>query len=359
MRTLKLLLTVGAMALLASSCNAILRVSVTTSGEQLDGTSTQPALSDDGNIFAFASDASIDPNDDNGALDVMVREVGPGLTYRISSTPTGGALDGTSFTPSVSGNGRFVAWASNATNVLPADADGAYDVFVTDLATGMTTLESVSTAGTKGNAASTAPALSEDGRLLVFQSTATNLVANDTNGTSDVFLRDRTAGTTVRISTTTAGAQATGGNSTDPAISDDGTTVAFISEATDLVPGDTNGVSDVFRWTASGTERISLTDQGNQTPFASVRPAVDQDGDVIAFETLGALVPEDTSDDVTETVYVWTTKSVELVSRREDGTTRQGRFAVGRRQRPPRGLRRQRRPAEPERPVPGRGPRPV
>jgi Tol biopolymer transport system component len=159
---------------------------------------------------------------------------------------------------------RFVAFSSGATNLVRGGTGPGGGIYVRDRQTGTTTLVSISSAGAQANEWSLAPAISADGRFVAFQSSATNLVPGDTNGQDDVFVRDRQAGITKRVSTTgPAGAQ---GNwqSGSPAISADGYFVAYMSKATNLVPGDTNGQDDVFvRDRHTGiTTRISVSSNG-------------------------------------------------------------------------------------------------
>ena len=185
---------------------------------------------------------------------------------------------------SPSADGRYVAFASSATNLVAADTNGRSDVFVRDRASGTTERVSVSSAGVQGNSASAAPAISADGRYVVFSSSANNLVADDTNGASDIFLRDRVAGTTTRVSLGTGDVVAN--NSCFlPSISADGTTVAFSSDADNLVSGDTNGSNDIFvRHLASGvTTRASVTSAGVQANSASATCSLSADGRFVAF----------------------------------------------------------------------------
>ncbi|HEY8112624.1 MAG TPA: hypothetical protein VII16_07120, partial [Actinomycetes bacterium] len=147
--------------------------------------------------------------------------------------------------PAISAHGRHIAFESEATNLVAADTNGRVDVFVRDRFTGMTERVSVTSRGKQGNGDSGFATMSDDGRYVAFYSDASNLAAGDTNGVPDVFVRDRTRGTTHRVSLTSGSRQANG-LSFDPNISGNGRYVAFISEASNLVPGDTNGLVDVF-----------------------------------------------------------------------------------------------------------------
>jgi Tol biopolymer transport system component len=168
-------------------------------------------------------------------------------TERVSLGPGGVQGNEQSSGPAISADGRFVAFQSAASNLVPGDTNGAQDIFVRDRQTGTTRRVSVGPGGVQTNAeaSSGVPAISADGRFVAFESDATNLVPGDTNGAIDVFVRDRQTGTTRRISVGPGGVQ---GNSDSggPAISADGRFVAFVSNASNLVPGDSNARFDVF-----------------------------------------------------------------------------------------------------------------
>ena len=138
-----------------------------------------------------------------------------------------------------------MAFVSNSSNLVAGDANGTYDIFVRDRQTGATERVSVSSNGTEANGFSSLPAISADGRYVAFQSSASNLVSGDTNAVDDIFIHDRQSGTTERVSVGAGGVQGNG-PSEFPAISADGRCAAFASAATNLVAGDTNGASDVF-----------------------------------------------------------------------------------------------------------------
>ena len=158
-----------------------------------------------------------------------------------------------------------MAFASIASNLVPGDTNGTDDVFVRDLRSGTTERVSVATDGSQGNSYSESPAISADGRYVAFVSGASNLVPGDTNDFEDVFVRDRQSGTTQRVNVATDGTEANDG-SFSPAISADGRYVAFESYGSNLVPGDTNDLGDVFvRDLRSGTtQRVSVATDGTQ-----------------------------------------------------------------------------------------------
>src|SRR5438093_763515 len=191
------------------------------------------------------------------------RSAGAQTTVRVSVASDGTEGNDVSLGSALSADGRFVAFDSAATDLVAGDTNGVSDVFVHDRQTGTTERVSVASDGAQGNNASSYPALSADGRFVAFDSDATNLVAGDTNGTTDVFVHDRQTGTTERVSVASGGGTQGNGKSGGffafPALSADGRFVAFQSDATNLVAGDTNGTTDVFvhdRPTAT-TERVT------------------------------------------------------------------------------------------------------
>ena len=194
-------------------------------------------------------------------------------TSRVS-VATGGAqaTGGSSIAsrwPDVSANGRYVVFQSFATNLVPGDTNGTEDVSSHDRQTGVTELVSVGPGGVLGNANSVLPRVSADGRFVSFYSIASNLVAGDTNGATDVFVRDRQAGATTRVSVGTGNVQGNGGSGVAD-ISGDGQWVVFYSIATNLVSGDTNAQSDIFlhdRDTGT-TTRVSFRAQERRQPEA-------------------------------------------------------------------------------------------
>jgi Tol biopolymer transport system component len=223
---------------------------------------------------------------------------GSATTQRVS-VATGGAqgnnMSGWRGAPVTSADGRWVAFDSLASNLVAGDTNAIDDVFVRDRTTGTTERVSVSTSGAQGNAISNAPAISADGRFVAFESSATNLVRGDTNGASDIFVRDRQARTTERISVATNGAQANGA-SHQAAISADGRFVAFASDASNLVPSDTNNTTDIFvrdRQTHT-TERVSVSSNGIEGTGFSADPSLSADGRFVAFTVSGPAGPRPT-----------------------------------------------------------------
>jgi Tol biopolymer transport system component len=195
------------------------------------------SISNDGRFIAFDSGATNEvTGDTNGFFDIFVFDRQSGLTSLVSVDSGGVQANADSLNPAISSDGRYVAFSSDASNLVSADANGVGDIFVHDLQTGATERVSIATGGTEGNAGSSDAAVSADGRIVVFSSSADNLVSGDTNGRSDVFARDRQTGTTTRISVNSSGAEADGGASSSPAISGDGRYVVFLSRSGNLDP---------------------------------------------------------------------------------------------------------------------------
>ncbi|CAN5754431.1 PD40 domain-containing protein [soil metagenome] len=282
----------------ASGAARTTRASVRSNGGEANGLSGGAALSATGRFVAFDSiAANLVPGDTNGEFDVFVRDRKLDRTNRVSVRSSGGQGNGGSFQPAISAGGRFVAFPSSATNLVQGDTNDADDVFVHDRTTGKTRRLSLRSNGTQTNDASSQPALSASGRFVAFVSLATNLVPGDANGVEDIFVHDRRTGTTRRVSVGAAG-QADG-PSTGPSISAGGRFVAFSSDATNLVANDTNGVADVFvhdRRTGK-TRRVSVGAAG-QADGSSAGAAISGDGRFVAFASLASdLVADDTNDE--------------------------------------------------------------
>jgi TolB protein len=293
------------------------RVSVDSSGAEGNGPSFSPAFSSDGNLVAFASGASnLVLEDNNGTYDVFVRNLKTGMTRRISVDSSGMESNGSSSGPSFSANGRFVAFLSYASNLVAEDGNGTADVFVHDLKTGITQRASVDSSGAESNNFSYEPVLSDNGRYVAFTSYGSNLVSGDGNGTYDVFLRDLVKGETQRISVDSSGIE--GNNeSSGPALSGNGRFVVFHSKANNLVGGDGNYAIDVFvRDIKTGiTERVSLDSAGAEGNSTSIYPTISGNGRFVAFHSTATnLIPDDTN--LTADVFVRDLKTgiTELVS---------------------------------------------
>jgi extracellular elastinolytic metalloproteinase len=274
------------------------RVSVDGKGAQAANGGVGAAISADGRFVAFASRSpDLVPGDTNGVLDVFVHDRATGATERVSVDSVGKEGNRISRLPAISADGRFVAFESAASNLVPGDTNRVGDVLVRDRAAGTTERVSVDSAGLEGNGLSDSVAISADGRIVAFQSAASNLVAQDADGTPDVFVRDRQTGTTEAVSYDSSKSPAGGGLA--PAVSGDGRFVAFTSSFSGFVPGDTNGAPDVFvRDRATGAiERASVSGSGEQAGSAGARlPGISADGRRVSFRSGASnLVPGDTN----------------------------------------------------------------
>lgn len=293
------------------------RASVGSGGTQANADSYGSAISDDGRWIVFHSAAStLVASDTNATSDVFVHDRQAGITTRVSLGVGGVQGNGPSYSRTISADGRWVGFSSEATNLVTGDTNGKSDVFVHDRQTGTTTRVSVGPGGAQGNGVSFIGPISADGRWVGFYSEATNLVADDTNGTGDVFVYDQQTGTTARVSVGQGGAEANG-SSFPAAISADGRWLAFQSEATTLVPGDTNGKWDAFlhdRQTGT-TTRISMGPGGAEGDGDSFPSAISASGRWVAFWSSATnLVPEDTNGKFDAFVYDQQTGATTRVS---------------------------------------------
>jgi Tol biopolymer transport system component len=194
------------------------------------------SISNDGRFIAFDSGATNDViGDTNGFFDIFVFDPQSGLTTRVSVDSSGTQSDANSTSPAISDDGRHVAFSSEANNLVNGDTNNVPDIFVHDRQTGQTRRVSVASDGAEANGSSGAVDISIDGRYVTFSSAATNLVAGDTNGKADIFVHDLQTGGTTRVSVNSSGVQADGGGA-DPAISGDGRYVVFLSDSGNLDP---------------------------------------------------------------------------------------------------------------------------
>ncbi len=222
------------------------RVSLKSDAKQATGDSVRPAISADGRYVAFQSDAPLQADDTNKKSDVYLHDRETNETTRISIGPGGAEGNGGSFSPTMSADGRLIAYWSNATNLIPGDGNKAGDVFVFDRSDGSTVRISLGADEVEGDGMSADPSMSPDGRYVAFWSAAANLVPDDTNEKRDIFLHDRENATVTRVSVADDGTQADG-DSFSPNVGAGGGLVAFDSAAKTLVPDDrkTKG-SDIF-----------------------------------------------------------------------------------------------------------------
>ena len=303
------------------------RVSVASDGTQLTGrTAHGLSMSADGGFVAFVSQS---PDQDTFRMcgQILVREQATHTTEMVSSAVDATPGNDISCFPSISGGGRFVAFESNATNLVADDTNGVRDVFVRDRVTGRTELVSVASDGTLGNHDSSFASISGDGRFVAFSSLASNLVAGDSNGVQDVFVRDRVTGTTERVSVGLNGEANGDSVCFGTAISRDGHYIAFHSAATNLVPDDTNGKTDVFlhdRVTGT-TERVSLASNGAQGDGDSGDVSISADGRFVAFDSRASnLVADDTNGKLDVFVRDRLRRTTERVSLSSKGSQAEG-----------------------------------
>ena len=291
-------------------------VSVSSDGTQGNADSSLSGISPQGRFVAFESTATnLVPGDTHGRLEVYLRDRLTRKTERVSVSSDGRPANQTSGGGAISLYGRFVAFYSSASNLVPGDTNGRDDVFVRDRLRGTTERVSVSSDGKQGNSDSAGPRISADGRFVFFTSYASNLAppASNVLGPTDVFVHDRLTGTTERVSVSSDGTQGNGDSGLG-GISPDGRFVAFYSSASNLVPGDTNGRRDVFvRDRLRGTtERVSVSSDGTQGNGDSAGSLISADGRFVVFDSYASnLVAGDTSH-----------KSELFVRDRQKGTTR-------------------------------------
>lgn len=273
------------------------RVSVSSTGAEADSDCNSPAISADGRFVAFQSDAfTLTPTENafQFVTHVYVRDRLTGTTERVSVSSSGAEGNGGSFFPDISGDGRFVVFSSFADNLVPGP-QSFLQVFLRDRAAGTTERISQDSAGNEGDGSSVLPAVSADGRFVAFETNAANLIG-DGSHEQHVLVRDRQTGAFERASVDGAG-NAADLLSGQPDITPDGRFVAFYSLATNLVPGDTNNRRDIFvRDRQTGTiARVSVSTGGEQGNSESMRPKISDDGLVVAFQSNSDnLVPEDT-----------------------------------------------------------------
>ncbi|NBJ12681.1 PD40 domain-containing protein [Microvirga arsenatis] len=306
---------------------AITRVSTSSSGAEANSSSGYPAFSPDGRYVVFDSDASnLVEGDTNSNTDVFLKDLVTGAVTRVSTTSSGAeATGGRSFAYEFSPDGRLVVFTSAANNLVDGDTNGQTDVFLKDLISGAVTR--VSTTSSRAEATgggSNNPMISADGRYVVFDSAAGNLVEGDTNGRGDIFLKELASGKIIRVSTTSSGAEAAGGSSSNPKVSADGRYVVFDSAAGNLVEGDTNGERDVFLkdLVTGAVTRLSTTSSGAEATGGDSRdPRFSPDGRFVTFESDASnLVAGDTNNDTDIFLKDLVTGAITRVSTAADGT---------------------------------------
>lgn len=326
---------------------AIARVNTAADGAQGTHSDQVVSLSSDGRYAVFESaSANLVAGDTNSATDVFVKHVQSGAIARASTAQDGAQANGASTlgtSGAVSADGRYVVFSSGADNLVAADTNAAFDVFVKDLQTGAIQRVSTSAAGAQADGASQRASITPDGRHVAFVSSATNLVAGDTNAAADVFVKDLQTGAVVRASVSASGAQGDSsfGTNDDPAISADGRYVAFVSFSGNLVPGDTNDIVFGGSYVSSGGDvfvkdlhtssivRANTTAAGGQESraldvfepaYLQFRPGLSADGRYAVFHSAGVnLVSGDTNGGTDVFVKDLQTGTVQRASTAADG----------------------------------------
>lgn len=288
-----------------TTTDELILVSSSDAGVKGNALSVQPAISGDGRLVAFYSEATnLDPADTDAVPDIYLKDLTSGDVSLVSTSDAGVNGNGFSLGPDLTDTGSKVSFYSAATNLDPGDTDGVFDVYVKDVATGDLTLASVTQSGVNANDVCTLPTIAPSGTRVAFQCAATNLDPRDTDSTTDVYAKDLTTGELFLVSTSSVGGKGNG-VSQDPSVSSAGNRVAFSSVATNLDPADTDLVSDIYvKNLATGTLRLlSTSDDGVKGNGLSRWPVLSADGRRVAFASASTnLDPADT--DTNHDVYV-------------------------------------------------------
>ncbi|MEO0834643.1 MAG: hypothetical protein AAFY16_01380 [Cyanobacteria bacterium J06642_3] len=304
----------------------IKRISVANNGTQANGQSGSNSISDDGRFVTFESNATnLVAGDTNGQTDTFIYDSSNQTVELISLAPDGSLANGSSNSGSISGDGDYIAFASFADNLVPNDNNEQRDIFLYDRVNETTELISIASDGTQANGLSLFSTTNANGRYVVFESNADNLVANDTNGTKDIFVRDRVNQTTSRIKVGLNGAQANSDLNLG-SISDDGRYISFWSDASNLVAGDSNGFSDVFVYDrVNQTTELVNSINGADANGASTSGFISGDGSYVVYESDASnLVSNDTNGFSDVFVYNRDNQTTELVSVASEGTLGNG-----------------------------------
>ncbi len=286
---------------------AITRVSTAADGTEAsgprNGQSESSSITADGRYVLFYSFASnLVPDDTNGVPELFLKDLLTGAISRIGTASDGTEANGESANANITPDGRYVAFQAVASNLVAGDTNGTADVFVKDLQTGIVTRVSTAADGAEGNGYSLPPSISADGRYVAFYSLATNLVADDTNGVSDIFVKDLLTGAITRVNTAADGTEANGGVDSRFSISADGRYVSFFSDASNLVVNDTNGTYDIFvkDLQTGRIARLNIPADGVEDNYGYA-PSISADGQYVAFGSYAPnLVAGDTNgwDDI-------------------------------------------------------------
>jgi len=265
----------------------IRRLSVDSNGLQGDGDSYSASISADGYYLTFESEASnLSEGDDNYANDVFLHNLISGATQLISRSTAGIQGNGGAWSPVMSSNGRYIAYSSESNNLVADDHNCESDIFLFDAVTGETRRVSIGMGGEEPEERSFISSISSDGRFIAFDSYADNLVANDHNERLDAFVFDAQTNTTILISANMEG-ESGNHNSYEPFVSADGRFVVFGSNANDLVLGDPDFGNDVFiRDLQTGTTRLlSVNINGSKGNYGSFPSWISPDGRFIVFNS--------------------------------------------------------------------------
>ena len=290
-------------------------ISLASDGSQANHDSDRATISADGRCVAFVSRASnLVPGDTNGQAEVFLYDRQTDAIERVSTAGSG--------SPSISADGRYVAFATSASTLVPDDTNGEVDIFVCDRQTDTIERVSVANDGSQADQDSYEPSISADGRYVAFESVAANLVANDTNGELDIFVYDRQTDSVERVNLAEDGSQGNA-HSCDASISADGRYVAYASLANNLVAGDTNGVIDIFVYDrqTDQVERVSLASDGAEGNGRTENPSISANGRYVAFRSAATnLVSGDIFDSDDIFLYDRAADSIERISVAADGS---------------------------------------
>lgn len=334
MKNIKILLSVVFISALIigftwNSANAtasnFARVSITSSGVEGNDDATDVSISGDGRYIAFSSEASnLVSGDTNAVIDVFVRDTVNNTTTRVSTDSNGAEGNNTSHAGSISYNGRYVAFVSYATNLITGDTNGKRDVFVKDLQTGNISVSSITSGGTLSNGYNDEPSISADGRHIVFSSDASNLVSGLSSPyRKQIYIKDLATGAIKLLSAHANGTVANNSNY-NPKISCDGGIVTYSSDATNLVDNDTNVKRDVFVQHLGG-DTNSLANITLAANNDSVKPNISCNGNAITFYSAATnLIGSDTNGVKDVFLYNRVNVSTSIVSVASNGTQGNG-----------------------------------
>ena len=289
--------------------NQTKRINISNSGLQANLSSSRPAVSANGQFIVYDSDSTnLVPNDTNGVSDIFIHDQFEQTVQRVSVNSQGEQSQSVSFgsfLPSISNNGRFIVYRSDASN-LSADKTNDYlDIFLYDRQTSQTKLITKGINGQESNEQSTTPMITNDGSIVVFASNASNLVENDTNNAIDVFSYSMVDQIISRLSLTDLGVQVEGGSYL-PSISVDGRYVSYTSSSEELVQGDLNEKRDIFvhDLNLQKTERISLASDGTEGDKDALRSSISENGKYIVFDSQASNLVNNDANNTSDVFFV-------------------------------------------------------